>query len=342
MLERIAVMGSGSMGTVLGALLTEQGFPVALVDVNQAHVDALNRSGAVLRGMVERTIPVHACRPEALTGHYDLFFLFTKQYANPAAFGEMEQHLAPGGVVCTLQNGLPEPELAARFGQDRAMGCAVTWAAACLSPGVVQTTTAPSHWSGRLGRLDGLITPQVEEVGAVLNTVFPVEPTTQLLGMRWAKLLINSAFSGVSSALGVTFGGLLTRPAALKAAQYVARECVRVARASGYALQPMREGEYFDRQMFFETEDQRAAAIPLFQELLTASAGSRASMLQDLLAGRRTEVDAINGVVAAQGRRVGVPTPVCDLVIRTIHQAEEAGRAPLPMEHLAEFEPLLV
>lgn len=340
MFQRIGVMGAGSMGTILGACLTEHGYPVTMVDINRPHVEALQTRGATVRGSLNLQVPVEACLPHQLTGTYDLFFLFTKQTSNLAAFAQLAPYLAPHGIVCTLQNGLPEPSVAEYFGEERTMGCAVTWSATYLSPGVVQANTSPGRWGAHLGRLDGRITPQVKEVSQILSAVCPVEVTSNLLGTRWAKLLINSSFSGVSTALGTTFGALALDPIALKCTQYVARECIQVARASGYHLEPLSPGEDLTERMYFGSEAERLAAAPFFQQLLQVSGDGTASMLQDLRANRPTEVRSINGVVSAQGRCVGVPTPVCDQVLALILESELQG-VPPSMERTAVLGPLL-
>lgn len=79
MIQRIAVMGAGSLGTILGAYLSKAGRDVVLIDAYQAHVDALNQNGAHITGAVEMTVPVKAITPEQMEGQYDLFFYLAKQ-----------------------------------------------------------------------------------------------------------------------------------------------------------------------------------------------------------------------------------------------------------------------
>lgn len=341
MLQRIGVMGTGSMGTVLGACLTASGYPVTMADINLPHIRALQTYGAVIEGTLSLHTPVDARLPQELEGMYDLFFLFTKQTSNQAAYAQLAPHLASDGILCTLQNGLPEPAAEEFFGPERVLGCAVTWSATYLRPGVVRVNTIPGRWTAHLGRLDGKITPQAEEVAKILSPVCDVEVTSNLMGTRWSKLLINSAFSGVSTALGTTFGGLAADPDALKCTQYVARECIRVARASGYHLEPLSPGEDLSALMDFESEEDRLANIPFFSKLLNVSADGEASMLQDLRAGRPTEVRSINGIVSSQGRCAGVPTPVCDRILSLILDSEINGTPP-SMSRLESLTPLLL
>lgn len=89
MIQRIAVMGAGSLGTILGAYLSKAGRDVVLIDAYQAHVDALNQNGAHITGAVEMTVPVKAITPEQMEGQYDLFFYLAKQTYNDVAIPQM-------------------------------------------------------------------------------------------------------------------------------------------------------------------------------------------------------------------------------------------------------------
>ena len=99
---RIAILGSGAMGTVLGAYMTKNGCPVEMIDSYQAHVDALNAKGAHIVGTVDLVVPVRAITPEQMEGTYDIVFLFTKQLSNPEVLPKLLPHLGPDSTVCTL------------------------------------------------------------------------------------------------------------------------------------------------------------------------------------------------------------------------------------------------
>lgn len=100
---KAAIMGAGAMGTVLGAFLTRNGFPVDLIDSYPAQVDALNEKGAGVVGCAELTVPVRALLPEQMEGVYDLVFLMVKQTNNEASLRALLPHLGENSTVCTLQ-----------------------------------------------------------------------------------------------------------------------------------------------------------------------------------------------------------------------------------------------
>lgn len=171
---RVAIMGSGSLGTIIGAMITAGGQQVDLIDINKEHVDALNQSGAKITGFINLQVPVKALLPEELTGEYDLVFLLTKQVYNQATLDEILPHLHSDSIVCTLQNGVPEDCVASYIGRERTNGGVVGFGATWLGPGVSELATQEDtlkSYAFDIGELDGSITPRLQEVKKVLDLV---------------------------------------------------------------------------------------------------------------------------------------------------------------------------
>jgi 2-dehydropantoate 2-reductase len=334
--KRIAIMGAGSMGTLLGACLTQTGLTIDLIDANSEHVDALNACGATVQGTVNFNVPVHAITPRNMEGVYDLVFLLVKQTHNKIAFEQLKPHLHAKSIVCTLQNGIPEHAVAAAFGKKRTLGCAVTWGATFLMPGTIESTVNKEKWSSTMGSLSGKITEGAREVQEILSLMCPTVFADNLMGIRWSKLLVNCSFSGLSAALGCTFGDILENEKALKCAQYIVRECIRVTDAQGIEMAPMAHGKNFKALMDFNTEEERLKTSWIYHELWGAAKSGKASMLQDLEKGRKCEIDAINGVLSKMGRKFGVPTPVNDNVIVLV-KGKEKGLFNLHLEDMVKI-----
>jgi 2-dehydropantoate 2-reductase len=142
----------------------------------------------------------------------------------------------------------------------------------------------------------------------------------------------------MSTALGCTFGDVLDNAKAFKCAQYIARECIRVAGAQGIEMAQLEPGLDFKASMDFDSEDERLATGGIYRQLWGSARAGKASMLQDIENGRKSEIDFINGVVSETGRRCHVPTPVNDTVVRVVKDIE-AGRATARMQNLDLFEP---
>jgi 2-dehydropantoate 2-reductase len=119
---RIAVMGVGSLGTILGSMLARDGLDVELVDANQDHVDALNSRGAHVEGLMELTTIVEALTPDLMQGLYDLVIYLVKSTYDDMALPQIQSHMGPESMLITLQNGVPEEKVASYIGRERTLG----------------------------------------------------------------------------------------------------------------------------------------------------------------------------------------------------------------------------
>ena len=335
-MDRICIWGAGAMGTLLAASLLLAGCPVDLVDADRRRVTRLSENGLTVTGTAEFHGPVRIYMPDQVEGTYDLVLLLTKQVHNAAAFPQIEAHIHKDSVVCTLQNGVPEPMVENYFGTERTLGCAVTWAATTLPDGSTCSTARKEMWHSALGRMDGKMTRKTEWVASVLDRMCPVQISSNLTGIRWSKLLVNSSFSGMSAALGCTFGEILDHPEAFRCAQHIARECIRVARAQGIQMEHLGPGEDFDRLMDFSTTEERLATRPIYQRLWGGTRDGVASMLPDLLNRRKTEIDYIDGYLSKKGQECGVPTPYTDAVVSVVTLCEQGKLVP-GLENLCWF-----
>ena len=336
---RIAIYGAGSLGTVLGAYLAKNGVPADLVNHNGAHVKALKENGAHITGTVDFTVPVSALLPEEMTGKYDIIFLMTKQLRNREVVTFLKDYLAEGGLIVTLQNGIPENTVAEIVGPEHTVGVVVEWGATLSAPGESTLTSAPDSLSFHMGGMSGIREEQLQRVKDVLEKMCPVEIETNLPGARWSKLLINATYSGLGTVVGGTFGDVTGNAAPRKIAVRCMKECIDVGRASGAVFAPV-QGKDITKLFYY-----KGAVKRTFSELLLPIAMKKhrliePSMLQDLKKGKPCEVEAINGIVCEWGRKTKVPTPINDRIVEIIKK-EQAGELPLQRENIRLFEGLL-
>lgn len=326
MIKRIALMGAGSLGTILGAFLAEKNYDIVLVDANKAHVDALNTNGAHVTGSVDVTIPVKAITPDEMTGSYDLFIYMAKQTFNDTAIPQMLAHSHADTVFATCQNGLPEVALTQYIPERQIMGVPIGWAAIFKGPGCSFLASDRDFMSVTLGTYTGEHTPQVDEVADVLRSACKVTVSDNLMGLRWSKLIVNAAFSGLSTITGWSLGDVSQDPALMRICCFIARECLRVANASGVKVEHYHVADQsfnFTKMFDFEGEPDVPAAMADASHYLGGAKRAMASMLQDLQRGHKCEVDAICGIVCDIGDKHGVDTPVIDQVTRIIHRLED-------------------
>ena len=335
---RIAIYGAGSLGTILGAYLAKAGKDVELITRNKAHVEALNRDGAKVVGTVSMNVPVKARTPDQMEGVYDVVFFLVKQTCNKAALESLEPHLGSRTIVCTLQNGLPEPVLEEELGAEHIVGCAVGWGATLLEPGVSELTSEPEKLTFDIGKSSGVLDDDVRTVKSLLECMCETHALENLMGIRWSKILINSMFSGMSAVIGGTFGDVVHHKESLRCAQNIANECIRVADAAGIHMEKM-QGFSLDKLLRFQSGFKRTLLVPVYKVLVKPHRLLRASMLQDLEKGKPCEIDSINGVVCAMGKKYGVKTPFNDKVVEIIKGIED-GKYTYQYKNVEQFRPL--
>ena len=250
-------------------------------------------------------------------------------------------HLHAQSIVCTLQNGIPEESVAAVVGRERTVGGAVGFGATWLRPGVSSLTSAyetVEKFAFEIGEIDGLVRPRLDVVREYLDCVGKTEIRAEFMGTRFTKVLMNATFSGMSAALGCTFGDVLEDPKAMTCLAFVADECIKVAHARGVRLVTM-QGEDL------ETFELNSAAdipskMPLYRKIWGRHVKLKASMLQDLEKGRDCEINYINGIICQQGRECGVATPFNDKITELVLEAQKR-RGVNDFSFLSRFDGLL-
>ncbi|WP_101845355.1 ketopantoate reductase family protein [Halobacillus sp. Marseille-P3879] len=339
---KIAVLGAGSLGIIVGSLIKRGGYDVDLIDVNQENIDALNQEGAKITGFLDVTIPVTAKHPKDFDEKYDLVFLLTKQVFTEASLQPILPFLHKESIVCTLQNGVPEEKVASIVGRSRTMGGTVGFGATWAGPGVSNLTTevrTMKKYAFDIGEIDGEITDRIGRVKEILDTVGHCEITPNIRGVRWSKLLMNTTFSGMSAALGCNFGAVLKSSDAMKILANLADETIKVAHSHQVKLELM-QGKDFE---FLELENQSEipGKLDFYNEVWGPHANLKASMLQDLQKGKPTEINYINGHVVKKGIQANVRTPFNQLVCQLVQEAETEKRVPDFEENLVKFNKFL-
>jgi 2-dehydropantoate 2-reductase len=342
---KIAVYGAGAMGTVLGALLVKGGLKnVQLITRNQAHADGLNQKGATVVCVADDTeinVPVTALTPAQMQGKYDVVFLMTKQRQNKEILQFLLPYLSDDSVVCTTQNGLPEPAVAEIVGENRTYGGVASFGATMYGGGRVALTSKTLATSMQIaGYATDEKTPLLLEVlsyaGKATGNENFAKKAENLSGARWSKLAINAAFSGLSVVTGLSFGEIAKGKKSRKIALGILRECMDVATAQGVVLEKM-QGHDMQKMLgkrgFFATR----LALFVLPIAMKKHAKLYSGMLKDLQNGKKCEIDFINGVVANYGKKTGVSTPLNERVVQLVHDAEN-GLCEITPENLNFFE----
>ena len=339
----ILIFGAGSMGTALGAYLAKAGIAADLVARDKEHVEALKTTGAKISGTdFFSTKPFDggegrglAMFPREIQKKYDIVFLLTRQRDNPAAAAALKNHILPNGVVCTLQNGLPEPALAEILGGEKVLGCVCVWGAEKTAPGEVNLTSEPRGMSFGLGSLFAEDHPMLLTARDILEKICPVAVEKNFIGVRWGKLLLNAAFSGLSAVTGYNFGQIAADRRARRCALYVIKECINVCDAAEIKIEPV-QGKNIKRLLDFNNSSQKLRASIVLRFAIRKHRAVSSGMLRDLDLGRACEIEEINGVAREWGKKYNVPTPFNNKIVEIVRSIERGERKYNP-ENLALF-----
>ena len=316
---RIALLGAGSIGTIMGALLCQSGQDVVLVDNFAEHVDALNTCGAQIKGKMECTIPVRAILPEEMDGCYDVIVSLTKQTVLRLSLKNALPHMHADTIILTLQNGIPEDISREFVSEDRIMGGGVEFGATWLEPGVSELTTETQTLGITFGPLNGRITEGTRKIQRAFSGLHHAHVVNTILGLRYAKLTDNSTFSAMSAALGCCWGDILDSYAAMTCIAHLGREAAMIIEKTGVLPEEIFGFQPLVKNLGFSSEKEMGAVIyDYWTPLYTPFRSCKASMLQDIEKGRQCEIDYINGKFVALGQQYGVATPYMESAVRII------------------------
>ncbi|WP_337031220.1 2-dehydropantoate 2-reductase [Paenibacillus illinoisensis] len=339
---RIAILGAGSLGTIVGAYLADGGMDVELIDAYQEHVDALNQTGAKVVGTTEFHAKVKAITPDQKSGTYDLVLLLTKQLSNGTILRELLPFLHDESIVCSLQNGIPEENVASIVGAARVIAGSVEFGATFMEPGISSLTTEYTQfkkYAFQIGELNGETSDRIQRVKSVLDLVGGTHISENLVGTKWSKLLINNAFSGLSAALNGEYGDILDDEVCIVSAVHIADETIKVGHANGVEFVKMNGFDIASLEL--QSEQDIPERIKMLRYVMEPSRLLKASMLQDLEKKRKTEIDYINGVVSSKAEGTGITTPYNDLVVKLVQAAEETQTVPDFQTNIEEFKHLV-
>lgn len=300
----LLIIGAGAMGGLFGALLAPHA-AVSLLTTNQEHAAVMGGHGLTLVDLdgATRRVPVRVLTdPQDYGRRADVVLVCTKTRATAQAAATARDLLAADGLALTLQNGLGNLEqLVAAVGAQRAAAGVTSQAATLLAPGRVRHAgSGPTVLGIPPGREEAI----TAVAGLFTRAGLETRISDDVDSLLWSKLIVNVGINALTALLRVPNGVLAQTPECdLLMARAVA-EAVAVARALSIGL----DGE---RQ------------LERVREVCLRTADNRASMLQDILRGRPTEIDAINGAVVARGQAAGVDTPV-NLLLTQLVQALEA------------------
>ena len=289
MWPNVTVLGAGAVGCYFGGMLARPGAPVTLIG-RPHHVDAIARDGLALDSLhFQQRIRVGASASVEVARDAAVVLFAVKTLDTEEAAKSLAPHLAPGALVVSMQNGVDNVERIRAAAGIEALAAVVYVAAAMTGPGQVRHT-------GRgdliVGDSAGGRRSEASRVAALFTRAgVPCVVSANIDGELWAKMAMNCAYNAVSALGRAKYGRIAQDPRAREVLRLAVEETAQVARASGVRLPDV---------------DLVAAAFRLGEAMSEATS----STAQDIVRGKRTEIDSLNGYVARRGAELGVPTPV--------------------------------
>jgi 2-dehydropantoate 2-reductase len=302
---RVAVLGAGAMGCLFAARIHEAGADVDLLDVSADRVSAINQFGLDLDDdQGRRNIHVRALTAADLDYEPDLIVVFTKSMHTRAAIASVRDRIGPSSWVLTLQNGLGNADIIATSVAEECIIVGVTDVPADFH----EPASVVSHGAGKILFFDHLGRgPLFLRTLSELLRRARFDPTIdpEVKTAIWEKVTFNAALNSTAAVINQPVGAL-NNSNGLDLIRAVVGEAVAVAHRYEISV---------DRQRI---EDRIRYA-------LSAHASHKPSMLQDVLAGRTTEIDSINGAIVAAGELKSVPTPVNRALSQLVKMLEPAS-----------------
>ena len=302
---RIAIVGAGAMGSVYAGLFAEAGYQISVVDLWQEHITAIGKTGLHLEGASgDRVIGgITAVHQIADLGSIDLYVIATKANGVGDAAAEIAKVMQPDSLVLTIQNGLGAGDRIAQYmpTDNVLLGVAEGFGASIKGPGHIHHNAMRQI---RIGEMGGGMTDRLVWIESLWQAAgFKATAFADIHQLVWEKFICNVMCSAPSVAFDCTIGELFSD----EDRRIVALGCMLEAYEIGLT-----------KNIAFSFDDAVAYGVKFAADMPHASP----SMRLDHLACKRSEIDAINGMVPVLGREMGIKTPYNDTLVALVRARE--------------------
>jgi 2-dehydropantoate 2-reductase len=348
--RKIAIVGAGAVGGYAGAHMVQAGEDVTFIDPWPEHVERMRKHGlrvTHVREVPEFTVPVRAlhltdAQQLAKEKPVDIAFVCMKSYDTAWATMLIRQYLAPDGYVVSLQNCMNEETIAGVVGWGKTLGCIASSITVNLpEPGHIHRGAGKggaAHTVFRTGEVHGRITERAREVCRLVAYADSAKVTENLWGERWSKLVANVMQNGLSACTGLPGVKIVQTEPLRRFSMRLGAEAIRVGQALGYQLE---EILHLPPETIAKAGEGDPAAIEAadaqrFKDTARASGEQRPSMGQDMMKGRRTEIEFLNGYVVREGEKLGQPCRANVALTDIVKRVERGELQPDP-RHITDL-----
>lgn len=320
---KIAVIGAGATGSVMGGLLSRAGEDVTLVS-RKPHVDTINQNGLILDGESGKTtIQVKAA--ENLDFKPDLALLTVKTQDVESSVRKVRPFLS-GALVVTTQNGVQSDDIVARvLGKENIISGVVIYNCQFLEPGKASYSKLLGKTALLIGEPFGVNGNRLQSLSALFNKALPTDISEDIRGAHWTKLLWN-LITAVPAVTGLSYQEGGQYPQIRELNIKLTKEGLELVKIAGIITAPV---PGFPLSLLETMAKMPLAESSSMMKNISESLGKTpalGSILQSIKRGKSTEVDYMNGEIVRLGRKKGIPTPVNSLVVELVHQVETTGK----------------
>jgi 2-dehydropantoate 2-reductase len=336
-------MGTGAVGGYAGAHMAQAGEDVTFIDPWPEHVETMKSKGlkiSHLRDVPEFTTPVRAMHLTEMQGlakekPIDIAFVCMKSYDTAWATTLIKQYLAPDAFIVSLQNCINEETIAGVVGWGRVLGTIASSITVDLcEPGHVRRAAGKSgtkHTVFRVGEVHGRITDRAKEICRLVALSDSAKVTENLWGERWSKLVTNGMANGMSACTGLISRDILMDDGLRRFGARLGSEAIRVGQALGYVLE---EIHHIGPEVIARAGEGDAKAVAEYdahrlEEASKPGGGAhRPSMGQDMVKGRRTEIEQLNGFIVGKAKDIGLSVPANAALTDIVKRVEKGELRP--------------
>ncbi len=316
---KIAVIGAGAIGSVIGGLLSKAGEDVTLIG-RKPHVDAINQNGLILDGESGETV-IQVKAAENLDFKPDLALLTVKTQDVESSVRNVQLFLS-GALVVTMQNGVQSDDIVAGLlGKENIISSVVTFNGEFLEPGKALYSSLLNKTVLLIGEPFGAKGNRLQSLSALFNRALPTDISEDIRGAHWTKLLWN-LITAVPAVTGLSYQEGNHYPQIRELNINLMKEGLEVIKLAGIKTAPvpgfpLSLMETMAKMPLPESSSMMKNIIESIGELPVLG-----SILQSIKRGKSTEVDYMNGEIVNLGKKKGIPTPVNSLIVGLVHQVE--------------------
>lgn len=301
---KISVIGAGAMGGLFGGLLKKAGHTVLLIDKRLEHVQHINEYGLIIQSQDKQdTIKIEAATEIEKVHASDLIFIFVKSYSTKEVVEQLKYFISKKTCIVTLQNGIGNAEIIKEvLGVQKVISGTTSYGATLISPGKIYYTGKGMTY---IGEIDFSCKKRAIKLADTLNAAgICCQYSPNIDKMIWSKVIINAGINAITAITGVKNGSIIEETELLAIMTAAVEEAAIVVKA---------------KNIEFAYKNPLEMVI----NVIKTTANNISSMAQDVQNGRQTEIDFINGAIVREGKKLGIPTPVNEMLTNLIKYLEK-------------------